>query len=182
MKQVLKNPAVAFATRFIVLFAGLYGFYLIYLGIISPGNIYSPFLDHNFNFISGLRHLLINTSVGVLHLLGYTTKATDVQLMVPAHNIIIIGYDCLGFGVMCFFTAFVLAYPKSLRLKMIFITIGLLTIQLLNVCRFVWLTLYWHHSRVYIADQHTVFNLVIYALIMVSLYFWIKTPKPVHDD
>ncbi|GAB2694032.1 hypothetical protein GCM10027037_16850 [Mucilaginibacter koreensis] len=180
--QALKNPAVQFALKFLALFAVLYGFYLFYLGIVSPGNLYAPYLDRHFNFIRGLRHLLIGTSAGVLHLLGYTTKYNDVQLMVPAHNIIIIGYDCLGFGVMCFFTAFVIAYPKALRPKIIFLLTGLLTIQLLNVCRFVWLTLYWHHSRIYVADQHNVFNMVIYALIMVSLYFWIKTTRTVHEN
>ena len=182
MKQAVKNPAIAFAVKFILLFSCLYGFYLAFLGIVSPGHLYSPLLDSHFNFVRGLRHLLIGASAGMLHVLGYTTKYTDTQLMVPAHHIIIIGFDCLGFGVMCFFTAFVLAYPKPLRHKLIFLISGLFTIQLLNVCRFVWLTLFWHRSKVYVADQHTIFNLVIYALIMVSLYFWIKPPRAVHEN
>ncbi|WP_462264898.1 exosortase Y [Mucilaginibacter sp.] len=179
------NPALRFAITFVVLFALLYGFYLFYLGITVPGNLYSPFLDHHLNFISGLRFILIQSSSAVLQACGYPTKTTEFQLMVPAHNIIIIGYDCLGFGVMCFFTAFVLAYPKPLLQKLIFLGAGLLIIQLLNILRFILLTLHWHRSKVYIADQHTVFNIVIYVLIMASIFIWIRTSPPasgIHEN
>ena len=92
---------------------------------------------------------------------------------------IIIGYDCLGFGVMCFFAAFVIAYPKPLLPKIIFLGAGLIIIQLLNIARFVLLTLHWHRSKIYIADQHTVFNLFIYSLIMAALLLWIRAKSPV---
>ena len=64
--------------------------------------------------------------------------------------------------------------------------LGLLSIQLLNILRFVLLSLYWKKSNSpYVPDHHTIFNFFIYVIIAVSLYFWVKyddKPKSDHAD
>ena len=97
--------------------------------------------------------------------------------MLPAGGIIQVPYSCLGMGVMSFFAAFVIAYPKKLKAKIIFLFSGLLLIQLLNIFRFVLLAIFWDKKTGLILDHHTIFNIIIYIIIAVSLYFWVK-----HDD
>ncbi|MFA6088104.1 exosortase Y [Mucilaginibacter sp.] len=168
------NPAIVFVIKFLGLFALLYGFYIIYLSLTAPGGLYSPFLDKHLNFIAWLRYVLIESSSATLQLLGYQTKTNITQMLVVKHNIINVGYDCLGFGVMTFFTAFVIAYPGVLKAKLYFFFVGIISIQLLNLVRFMLLALYWKHSNVYITDHHTIFNLIAYLLIAVSIYFYTR--------
>jgi exosortase/archaeosortase family protein len=173
-KPTISTPLI-FVIRFLCLFGLLYGFYIGYLSLVSPGGAYVEFLDYHLNFITSLRHILIESSAFVLKHLGYATKTTDTQMLVVGHNIVHIGYDCLGFGVMCFFTAFVLTYPGLLKTKVLFCIIGLTVIQLINISRFIILSLYWKHRvHVYLSDHHTIFNIVVYIIIGVSLYFYIR--------
>jgi exosortase/archaeosortase family protein len=173
-KPRLSAPII-FVIRFLCLFGLLYGFYIAYLSVLSPGGLYVAFFDEHLNFIAGLRHLLIESSALILNLLGYITKTTDIQMLVVGHNIVHIGYDCLGFGVMSFFTAFVIAYPGILKPKLYFSIIGLIAIQLVNIARFIILSLYWRRStHVYLSDHHTIFNIIVYILIGISLYFYIR--------
>ena len=169
------SPALIFIIRFLGLFILLYGFYIFYLSIVSPGGLYVAFLDDHLNFINALRYILIGCSAHILNLLGYVTKTTDIQMLVVGHNIVHIGYDCLGFGVMSFFTAFVITYPGILKPKLYFWIIGLIVIQMINLARFVILSLYWRPgAHVYMSDHHTIFNLVVYIIIGISLYFYIR--------
>jgi exosortase/archaeosortase family protein len=75
---------------------------------------------------------------------------------------------------MSFFTAFVIAYPKKLKRKLIFLITGLICIQVLNVFRFVLLAVLWNKKSKLILDHHTIFNIIIYIIITITLYFWVK--------
>jgi len=78
---------------------------------------------------------------------------------------------------MSFFVAFVIAYPKDLKPKLIFLFAGIICIQVLNVLRFVFLVLFWDKKSKVILDHHTIFNIAIYIIMAITLYFWVK-----HDD
>ncbi|MEB0260624.1 MULTISPECIES: exosortase Y [unclassified Mucilaginibacter] len=169
------NPVLVFVLKFLCLFGLFYGFYIVYLSITTPGGTYISFFDKHLNFISDLRYILIESSARVLNILGYQTRTNINQLLIVGHNILHIGFDCLGFGVMCFFSSFVVSYPGSFKSKLSFCAMGLVTIQLLNISRFVLLGLYWkHNTNVYLSDHHTIFNIVVYILIAISLYFYTR--------
>ena len=168
------NQPALFAIKFIVLFAVFYGGYLGLIGLTAPGNHYSPFLAHYLNAVHWLRWLLLHATMLALKTLGYHVVVNEYDLLVAGHNHIILNYDCLGVGVMCFFAAFVIAFPKHIRPKLTFLFSGLLIIQLLNVVRLAWLALFWSKRHPYFADQHTIFNTTIYIIIAVALYFWVR--------
>jgi exosortase/archaeosortase family protein len=170
------SPALIFVIKFLGLFAFIYGFYVLYLAMISSGGkLYAVFFDKHLNFISGLRYVLIESSAAILNILGYETRTNVYQMLVVGHNLVHVGYDCLGFGVMSFFTAFVIAYPGLLKTKLYFWGIGLLVIQLLNLSRFVILSIYWRPTKnVYISDHHTIFNIIVYMIIAISLYYYTR--------
>lgn len=165
-----------FIFLFLVLFLLFYYFNVWFFSVTIPGADYNAFLDHHLNYIEALRWVLLNSSTGLLNLLGFTAICNNYQLLVAGHSTIEVVYSCLGIGVISFFTAFVLAYPKAWKSKIIFLIGGILVIELLNVIRFMLLVLYWDSADTTIIDHHTIFNVIIYIIIIISLYFWVKTP------
>lgn len=165
---------IGFVFKFLVLFLIFYFFNLLFFGVTNAGSHYSPFLDHYLNYVQGLRWLLLNVSTGLLNLLGFTAICNDYELLVAGHSTIQVVYSCLGLGVISFFAAFVLAFPKPAKRKIIFLAAGILVIEFLNVIRFMVLVLYWTPKDSKIIDHHTIFNIIIYIIIAISLYFWVK--------
>jgi exosortase/archaeosortase family protein len=167
------NP-MKFAAWFVGLFVVFYYGNIFFFGITSPGKYYSPFLANNLNYIQGLRWLLLKCSALILNSFGYSAVTGTYDLLVAGHGIIRLVYSCLGLGVISFFTAFVLAYPKPIKAKIIFLITGILAIEVLNVIRFVLLALFWTRQDSEVVDHHTVFNMLMYVIIGISLYFWVK--------
>ena len=171
---MLKNKAFNFALTFIVLFLVFYYFNIGFFSITSPGSShYIPFFAEHLNYISWLRNLLLGSAAALLNLLGFTAIRNEYRLLVAGHGTILLVYSCLGLGVMSFFTAFVIAYPKPLRRKIYFIVAGIICIQVLNILRLAIVALYWTNKAQQIIDHHFVFNSIIYLLISISLYFWV---------
>jgi len=168
-----KYPAVFFVVSFLLLFALFDGFNLLFFGFTTPGNHYSSLLANQLNYIQGLRSVLLACSKLILEMFGYIVRSNDHQLMVVGRGTIDVVYTCLGLGVISFFAAFVLAYPKPWKQRLIFLLAGIFCIELLNVLRFVVLVLFWRHQNQKIIDHHTIFNIIIYIAIAISLYFWV---------
>jgi len=179
-KKKAVQPGVSpikFVFTFLFLFLCFYYFNILFFGITSPGSHYSPFLATHLNYIQGLRGLLLNVSSWLLNLLGYTSIYNNTELLVAGKGVLVLIYSCLGFGLMSFFSAFIIAYPKKLKNKIIFLITGNLTIQLLNITRFVLLAIFWNKQASRIIDHHAIFNIILYVVIMISLYFWVR-----HND
>jgi len=174
MKRLHRESPLRFLLIFLGLFLFFYYFNIFFFGITSHGSHYSVFLDEHLNYIRLLRRLLLLASQYIINLCGFTAINNAFQLLVAGHGTLDVVYSCLGLGVMSFFAAFVIAYPKRLKPKLIFLFTGLICIQLLNVLRFVLLAILWDKKPGLILDHHTIFNIVIYTIIAVSLYFWIK--------
>lgn len=175
LKRWLENPSSRFIITFLGLFLIFYCFNIFYMGITAPGNFYSPFLADNLNYIQWLRTLLLSVSSGILEWLGYQTLTTEYTLHIAGRGGIRLVYSCLGYGVMSFFAAFVLAYPKPLKSKLFFLIFGLILIQALNISRFILIALYWRDLPFLGAvDHHTLFNIILYLILIAVLYFWVN--------
>ncbi|MFI5163284.1 MAG: exosortase Y [Sphingobacteriales bacterium] len=173
-----RGSPVKFVLIFLTLFIAFYYFNIVFFGLTSQGNHYNPYLAHHFNYIVWLRHTLLNCSATLLNWLGYSAITSDTEILVAGHGTLKLIYSCLGLGIMSFFSAFVIAYPKKSKAKLIFLVSGIIVIQILNVTRFVVLAIFWDkNADTQIVDHHTIFNIIIYVIIAISLYFWIK-----HDD
>jgi exosortase/archaeosortase family protein len=169
-----QNNPIKFAAWFVGLFLAFYYFNIAFFAVISPGGYYSSFLAGYLNYIQALRWILLQCTAFILNSFGFSTVTNSYELLVAGHGIIQLVYSCLGLGVISFFTAFVLAYPKPRKAKVIFLISGILAIECLNVIRFVLLSLFWTRQAGDIIDHHTVFNIFIYIIISISLYFWVK--------
>jgi exosortase/archaeosortase family protein len=168
-----------FALTFIGLYLVFYYFNIGFFSLTSHGRHYNAFAAAHLNYIHWLRVGLLHASAAILNHIGFTAITSEYQLLVAGRGIITVVYSCLGLGLMSFFAAFVLTYPKQGgAARYWFLILGLLAIQVLNVLRFTLLVLFWHGNTPHIADHHTIFNLIMYVMIMVSLYFWVKQPDP----
>jgi exosortase/archaeosortase family protein len=163
-----------FVFTFLFLFLLFYYFNILFFGITSPGSHYYPFLAEHLNYINGLRIFLLQSSAMVLGWFGFASVHNSTELLVAGKGTIVLVYSCLGLGLISFFSAFVIAYPKRLKQKMIFLIAGIIGIELLNIIRFVVLALFWNKKANRIIDHHTIFNIILYIIIMISLYCWVK--------
>jgi exosortase/archaeosortase family protein len=178
MKRSDRESPLRFVVVFLLLFIVFYYFNIAFFAITSHGRHYIAFLDEHLNYIRLLRHMLLGISAQIIKWFGYTAITNDLELLVVGHGTIRVVYSCLGLGIMSFFAAFVVAYPKKLKVKLIFLLLGILGIQTLNILRFVLLAIFWDKKRGnMILDHHTIFNIIIYVIIAISIYFWIR-----HDD
>lgn len=174
-QQTLPNKTTwKFAIQFIVLFALFYCFNLFYNGLMQPGGFYNAFLAQHFNYIQWLRNFLLQSSSAGLKLLGYSTKTNDYVLMVIGHGKINLAYDCLGFGLISFLTAFFISYPAKTSTKMKMWIVCTDGFQLLNIIRFMLLALYWKGEGLNQINHHTIFNSLIYIILIVTLYVFIE--------
>ncbi|MBC7915748.1 MAG: hypothetical protein H7Y07_16690 [Pyrinomonadaceae bacterium] len=175
MRNIWQNPTYRFLILFLGSFTFLYYLNLAFIGISAPGGYYVAILDQHFNYIRALTNFLLQSTVYVLNLLGYKTFTSNNWLHVSGKGGFILAYECLGYGIMSFFTAFVLAYPKPTKSKYLFLPAGLILIQMLNITRFVLLSLYWRGSIFKgIIDHHDLFNLILYACLLLVIYLWIN--------
>ena len=168
-------PLVNFAFIFISSFFLLYSFNLAFIGLCSPGRLYSPFLDQNFNYIRAWRTGSIASTKSLLQFLGYQVIHTDTSLKVLNHAGFHLIYSCLGYGVMSYFAAFVIAFPKPLLSKIIFLSIGLVVIQVLNILRLTCIAIYWKNNEVLFGlDHHMIFNYLLYGMVGITMFIWLS--------
>lgn len=169
--------SLRFLISFCLIFCVLYGFNLFYIGITTPGGIYCSFLDQHFNYIKAWRYLCISTTAKVLASTGYIVYTTGTTLKVEGYAGFRLVYSCLGYGIMSFFVAFVLAFPKTIYSRVIFLIIGLLVIQLLNTLRFILIALFYKPKAILgFADHHDIFNYSLYTILLAMIYLWLN-PK-----
>ncbi len=177
------NAPLRFIITFILLFVIFYYFNVFFFSITSPGsNHYNAFLTDNLNYIHLLRQLLLKSSAQILNWLGFAAITNEYYLLVAGRGEIRLIYSCLGLGVISFFSAFVLAYPKKWKSKIIFLICGILGIEFLNIIRFVVLALFWNKSNKTGLNHHTIFNIFIYLTIALALYFWVKRDNALNND
>jgi exosortase/archaeosortase family protein len=175
---MLKSRAVKFSVTFVLIFLALYYFNIGFFSITSPQSIhYNSFIANNFNYIRVLRHLLLLSTSFVLHCAGFASVTNEFELLTAGRGGIRLVYSCLGLGLMSFFSAFVLAYPKPIKKKLFFLISGLAVIQLLNVLRMTAVAIFWGSRAQHIIDHHIIFNGIIYIVITIGLYFWVTAEE-----
>jgi exosortase/archaeosortase family protein len=171
----------SFLIKFLFLFAFLYGLFPFMRGITSPdGKFYAQFVADYLDIVKALTRFLTNAAKATLELLQYETRQRDYQTLRIEHSRgIIVNPSCLGWGVMSFWTAFVLANKGVWQYKLKWIFMGLFFIMLLNTIRIALVALanhlHWH--TVTSLDHHLVFNILSYCIIALMIAWFIKVQK-----
>ena len=88
-----------------------------------------------------------------------------------------VNYSCLGLGVMSFLAAFIMAFPAKLKAKIKLFILGMIMIYILNILRIAGLGILlriFKSQRHNFTYHHEIFNIIVYVIIFIVLYFWIK--------
>ncbi len=149
--------------------------FTVYVGILSPGGkIYSPFLDRYANVPAWFTYFICKCAKALLQLSGYNVyqKALNNITITGSRGVNII-WACLGFGVMSFWTAFVISHSAGWKYKLKWVLTGLSIITGINIIRIALIALGLHHNwKVFNAiEPHFAFNVVCYIAIF-SLTVW----------
>ena len=171
--KVKHHKPYRFAIRFLSVFTLLYLFNLSFIGVTASGGLYIEWLDKHLNYIAQWRALNIHSTAMLLKLLGQQVETGIYTLTVQNHSGFRLAYSCLGYGVMSFYAAFIVAFPKPAKSKGLVLFIGLLLIQTLNILRLTTISLFWKpaHANAWI-DHHLIFNIIIYAILLYILLIW----------
>lgn len=182
IQQLWRDPYAKFIMLFLGVSALLYYFNIAYIGVTAKGGLYVPFLAENLNYIEWWRTLSIECTAKILRAMDYVVYTNDTQLKVIGRSGFTLVYECLGYGVMSVFIAFCISFPEPFRNRFAFMIGGLITIQTLNITRFVLLSLFWKKYRTFLAiDHHTLFNVLLYSVLIAICYFWIRYSTKTND-
>ena len=174
------NPFLKYILTFLVVFCVLYYGTFGFIGLAAPGGYYVPFFDHYLNYPAWLRASILTGSQGVLYLLGFHAYRPDQHLLVlPDGTAVRMVYACLGYGIMSFWAAFVLANKGTWKKKAAWIVGGLLAIWLINISRVSTLLLAnsKHKTMPFGLDNHTWFNVCAYIMVFVMIWLYDRSFK-----
>ncbi len=173
------NPLLFYLIKFIGIFCICYFGTLAVIGLSVTEGYYSSFIDKYLDYVSILRYSLLHGSKFLVSLLGYKALIADIfSLRIEQGKEVHIGFDCLGYGVMSFWIAFVVANKGTFIKKLKWVLGGLFLIWLINVTRISmllvainnhWVTPYF--------DHHTWFNIFAYLQIFILIFFYDRSAK-----
>jgi exosortase family protein XrtF len=128
-------------------------------------------------------NLTIYMSKVVLEAMGYVVfTGAERVIGVDGTGGLWIGDNCNGITLFSLFAVFIIAYKGPVKQKIIYIILGIISIQLLNVIRVIGLAILDTHSRAWTEFNHTyTFNILIYGYIFFLWMLWVNkfaTVKP----
>jgi exosortase family protein XrtF len=112
----------------------------------------------------------------ILELFGYVVF-TGVERVIGVDGTggLWIGDNCNGIALFALFTGFIIAYPGNWKKKAIFIPLGILLIEFMNVLRVVCLAILDTYSRKWTEFNHTyTFTIIIYGCIFLLWMLWVN--------
>jgi exosortase/archaeosortase family protein len=178
-KKVSYYIDLSFLIRFFLSFVPFFYFNLFYLGITDPKNYYIPFLDHNLNYIKWVT-FSINYIAGLItNVVGIDPIIDGKLIFVKNGPGVLLEYACLGFGIISFWVAFIIAHRTSWKYKLYWSLGGIMAIWFLNCMRIAILLIAlennWKGNPYF--DHHDMFNLFSYVIICMFIYWFYSNSK-----
>jgi exosortase/archaeosortase family protein len=180
-KRVLTDEGFVFIAKFLGLFVLLYYGNLLFISITyRGGNALFLFLRNHVNYIDWLRYSVLYTSKffgGLLGIKSHIENVVILKLDEPNnHKAIKMVYECIGYGIMSFWAAFVIANKNKWTIKLLWVLLGWVFIWIIN-CTRITILLYaiknnWPINQYF--DHHTLFNIVAYGFVLLLIYVYIK--------
>jgi exosortase/archaeosortase family protein len=174
------KPILRYLVKFLGLFAILFYGTEAIIGLASPDNLYNPFVADHLDFISPFRFFLLGGARDFLALFGHKTYILGIdRLSFAGGPAVLMGYDCIGYGVLSFWVAFVVANRGDWKKKLAWMAGGCLALVGINIVRAALVLLAakkgWGMPLGW--DHHTWFNIVAYVLIFAMVYFYDRQRK-----
>ena len=174
------KPIFIYLAKFLGFFCVLFYSTEGVIGLSSHGNHYSPFVAEHLNFIIPFRIFLLSSSKTILSVFGYQTYLSGDQSlkMINGRGVQMV-YSCLGYGVLSFWIAFIVANNGSWKKKAGWITGGVVALCTLNIIRISLLLVAINKNWPipFGWDHHTWFNIVAYFFIFLLIYWYDRSEK-----
>jgi len=163
-----------------VFLAKIFGFYFLWL-------ISDNWLSHVWGIFNSIwtyiYHILLlilnGLSTNVLELMGYEIVSNYRSIAIVGSYGVVIGDQCIGFGLIYAFAALISAYPAHWKSKLWFIPAGAFIIIIANVTRIVAIVISsFNNGEFKGIEQHDFFNYLVYALIFILWVLWIRFVVP----
>ena len=182
-RLLFKNEGFLFIVKFLCLFTLFYYFNLFFISITSKeDNAFYVFLKRNLDYIDWLRYSILHSSEAFCRLIGikcHVENIFTIRLDTKNRGLNMV-YQCVGYGIMSFWAAFVIANNTSLPKKIYWLIIGCVVIWIINCLRVTVLLAALQNNwpiNKYV-DHHTMFNIVAYGFIFLLISIYIKFDSP----
>ena len=175
-----KHPETFFVAKFLLLFSIFYFGTELWIGITSPENYYNAFCDKNLNYIKWLRLSILSAATFLCGLFKYQAELVNSNIIIGFNGFQInMIYSCIGYGLLSFWAAFTIAFPTTIKQKLIWLVAGLLVLWFTNVVRIALLLIIINKAKSVAPFQnhHTIYNAITYCIIAGMIYFFIKEKK-----
>jgi exosortase family protein XrtF len=164
----MQKKLIVFASKFVGIYLLLNLLYLLWINFLG-------------NQIDGISELVAIVSQKILLIIGYDVTLVNSELhprilfYYNKVNYITVSEGCNGVSVMITFFASILSFRGAAKSKVLFLSIGLLGVFLLNVLRvsslfYVALN---HHQWFSFLHEYA-FTALIYTLVFLLFIFWIN--------
>lgn len=178
MKLELNKAFLIYATKLLLIYFVLDYGTTFFIGITSPGGYYISWLDKYFNYVNGLRNIILYGAKAIMQVLNYDVYMPNVYtLRVKGGSAVHMVYSCLGYGLISFWIAFVLATAEIKRsMKLKWLLLGTSIIVLSNMVRVAILLLAVHKkwAKPVNLEHHTFYNYVVYAIIIGFMLLFLR--------
>lgn len=148
-----------------------------FIGITSKGDIYIEWLDKYFNYVKWLRYSLLFGAKQIVNLLGYHSYVVGLYIIRIKNGAAVqLVYTCLGYGVMSFWIAFIMANKVQLKYKLKWLFAGLFVIYLSNVARICVLLIAAQNkwNLPFNIEHHSFYNFIAYTVIIIMMLLFFK--------
>ncbi|MFN3916260.1 MAG: exosortase X [Flavobacteriales bacterium] len=178
MKKILENPAYAFVIKFAALFLLWYVVYNLWLSTDTAIDLW-------------VVKQTIGSSKFLLETFGYNVYTEGRVIGANNSSGLFVGDNCNALVLIALFVGFILAYPGTIKRKVVYIMVGTFSIFLLNVLRISALCAIDTYSRAWTEFNHSyTFNFLVYGYIFLLWYLWaerfsgvkIFAPKPENSN
>ncbi len=142
---------------------------------------YWPWLSNLWEqFNDFVRIILLNVTHFIFDLLGYQTAIiNNYRLYVPGYATLGVGNYCLAIQLWLFFAALIFSYPGKFLNKLWFSIVGIISINIINIIRFIIIVFAAHYYPEHIKFNHDyVFNVVVYIFTFLMWVWWVKKISP----
>ena len=176
--DVIKGP---YFFKFFIRLSGLYLLFrlvnFVWISLVSPIGYYSPFIDRYLNYVTWIKVSVLEVGRSFAGVFGVASQLFEGSwVQVENGRKLFMAWPCCGLEIMSFWAAFVLADTTRFRTKLLWGVGGVFCIWLINCFRVGFLILAtekrWQH--VLNLDQHDLFNILSYNLVLILMYVYYK--------
>ncbi len=179
LKNIFSNKVLlTYIAKFLVIFCLFYYGTKLIIGLSYKEGKYSSFIHHYFDYVSWIKITLMHGAKIIAKLFGYTTiYEPNFLIRVVNKRGVIISQGCVGYGIMSFWSAFILSNKSEILKKIMWLVSGLILIWVINVVRIglflVSINKGWKMPLG--IDHHTWFNIFAYTGVFTLIYFYEKS-------